>query len=67
MKYYWLVYSYNNAGGGKTLQEDVTKEIHPFKYMADERGDKGRLAVYNITLINWKQISKEEFLLFKSL
>jgi hypothetical protein len=59
-KYYWLVYSYNNWGDGKTYAERVTDK-HPFEFMTAERGVRGRLAVYNITLMNFKEITKSEF------
>lgn len=60
MKYYWLIYSYNNAGGGKTETEDVTTK-HPFEYMNMIRGKNGRLVTYNIALLNWKEITKAEY------
>lgn len=59
-KYYWLVWSYNNAGNGKTLEERVTN-LHPFEFMRNHRGEMGRLVTYNIALINWKEITKKEF------
>jgi hypothetical protein len=65
-KYYWLVYSYNNAGGGKTFSETAT-DNHPFEYMKEVRGEKGRLIIYNITLLNWKEITKSEFNMFQKM
>jgi hypothetical protein len=65
-KYYWLIYSYNNAGGGKTLSEEVTTK-HPFEFMNENRGEQGRMVVYNISLVNWKEITKPEFDLFQKL
>jgi hypothetical protein len=62
MKYYWLVYSYNNAGGSKTNVEEAVS-IHPFKYMNDKKnGTRG--AIDNVTLLNWKEIRKKEFDMF---
>ncbi len=65
-KYYWLVYSYNNAGGSKTHSEAAIYN-HPFEYMNNIRGLDGRNVSINITLINWKEISKKEYDLFKKL
>ena len=67
-KYYWLVYSHNNAGGGKTYVEDVTW-IHPFEYMDAfiKNTNSDRSVVRNIALFNWKEITKKEFDLYKKI
>jgi hypothetical protein len=51
MKYYWLVYIYKAVS------------IHPFEYINDKKkGTRG--AIDNVTLLNWKEISKKEFDMF---
>ena len=63
-KYYWYVYVYNNAGGGKTYSEG-TCWIHPFEEM-DRLRMRTRKAGFRSTesLINWKEITVKEHDLF---
>lgn len=57
--YYWYMWSYNNAGEGKTYVEDVTFR-HPFSEMEEQRKHLPSITA-NITLHNWKEITEVEF------
>lgn len=61
-KFYWLVYrtrtdSYIN----------ICIDSHPFKYIHDVNLTKSNHAWGVISLVNWKEITKEEFLLWLEL
>lgn len=57
MKYYWLSYAYSVAFGYAYMDNVTTK--HPFLQIKEENGDS-----YKYTLLNWKEITQEEYELF---
>lgn len=62
-KYYWYVYSHKNASGGRTYVTNVTYR-HPFTQV-HSIVDKDQFGS-NVALVNWKEITKEEFDLYRS-
>lgn len=65
MKYYW--FSFRSMYREHQIYGDlICKDIHPFEYistMKDSWGERYQQA----TLLNWKEITEEEFELFRKL
>lgn len=60
-KYYWIVYSYTNAGGGRT-DDQMAINMHPFLYLLKHKEDAAEHNCRpNFFLHNWKEITEKEY------
>lgn len=62
-KYYWVSHTTN---GTQNWNENEVSEIHPFEFIFQKNKNKGWLAT-KVYLTNWKEISYEEYILFREL
>jgi len=62
MKYYWI--SYANTTGGEFYPKDVVTTVHPFRALQHL---KVKERLYNATILNWKEITQEEYDVWLSL
>lgn len=67
-KYYWILYEIRYRTGGRVTGQSTTDK-HPFMYIniQDKLCLAQKLPLDEIILLNWKEITKEEYELFKSL
>lgn len=63
-KYYWFVAANINREGDQTLEEDVLEGIHPFQKIKEYKDSLDGSGWYDIILVNYKEISEEEYSLF---
>ena len=63
-KYYWILGRgfWYDIDSNAVEEEEVT-DIHPFEYAAEQMGNVD----YTLILVNWKEITEEEYNLFKKL
>lgn len=65
INYYWLSWATGTiTGGDNTFSNNVSTE-HPFNLIKDfQKNAREIYAPSKVTLLNWKEISKEEYDLF---
>jgi hypothetical protein len=66
MKYYWILYKeeYNSRTcPDGYLLNDIIKGIHPIKHELN-LNSQNKNNNYLVTLLNWKEITEEEYNLF---
>lgn len=61
MKYYWLTYFSRLKVFSGDFNEIVIKDQHPFEWKFQEE----KKTRYVVILLNWKEITEEEYNLFK--
>ncbi len=68
MKYYWFVYLIEGPTIAKFQYIETCRNYHPFDYMkelaAKEKLKNPAYETFRYVLINWKEITEEEFSLF---
>lgn len=60
-KYFWVLISWSFTGSSVYSYEESVIDIHPFEYLKETKKISGFSGAY---LVNWKEITKEEFDLF---
>lgn len=66
-KYYWYVaLCVWHSGQDGDYEEEVLNDKHPFEWIAEVKAWSTG-APYAFTLLNWREISAEEYFMFKNL
>lgn len=62
INYYWILYM---TSSGRTI--GICTTVHPFKYINDVNVNEPNQKFGRINLLDWKEITKDEFLLWVEL
>lgn len=59
-KYYWCVYAGKDSRGIGACNE-ITLDEHPFKYFKKKNKERNKFWTAELIIINYKEISREEY------